>query len=125
MATLADKFREEAAEYRTAANALIGAEDILTRADKLVPAIVGHVHANTLEALAELTNYIHFKDGMSGLTVQRKAIIDRSEAIRKAAAIGATTGDWSEFDKLSRGAPTGDTASGTTQPVTTVDAGGS
>lgn len=93
---LADHFRAKAKLQRDAANTLLGAGDFDTSAEKQVAATVGQVNANTLEALADLIEYQHATESGGSLAAKRRAILERNDAIRRAAA----RGQWDEFDRL-------------------------
>jgi hypothetical protein len=93
--SLADEFRTRAKEHRDAANSLIDASAILTDRNH-VAATVGHVTAQLYTALADMEDYHHRAEEVESATARRRAILERNDAIRKAAA----RGDWDEFDRL-------------------------
>lgn len=99
---LAESFRQRAAEQRAIANALLEEADVMSKATKLVPAIVGHVNATMLEALADMVDYQQTKPVLDEAMERRKAILQRNNEMRLAAA----NGDWQRFDELAAGAGT-------------------
>lgn len=93
---LGDMFRARAKEYRDAANSVLEAPGFGTDPKILVTVIVGHVHANTLECIADLSEYLRSADQLDANALRRRAILEKNNAIRQAAA----RGDWAAFDRL-------------------------
>ena len=105
--TLPEEFRARAAEVKKDALILLAAPDILTKADKLIGAIVGMVDAKVLEALASVVEYQEQVNNPNPRVARLRAIMQRNDAIRQAAAKGSSTGNWSEFDELVEGEANG------------------
>lgn len=66
-------------------------------------AIVAKVTANLYRVLGEFLAHQAGEATMSESDARRKALLDRSNAIRTAYAKAAASGDWSEFDRLHGG----------------------
>jgi hypothetical protein len=94
--TLADDFRSRAEEQRESAHSLLGAVDIETSASKRITAVVGFVNASTLEALADLADYLRQGVQLTRLSDRQRKALEKNDAIR----IAAATGDWNRFDEL-------------------------
>lgn len=115
------EFRNRARQQREAANVLLAGSEILTDPKKQVAATVGHVASHLFDALADLVEYQQADLEGDTMASRRRAILERNNAIRKAAA----RGDWNEFDRLT-GITPGDSAdSGGSPPGgNAIDAGG-
>lgn len=99
MSRLAKQYRDLAAEHNSAARSLYDSDTFITDTRKQTNAVVGFVSSKLYHALADMVEYFEGKEQLDPKIAQRKAILERNEAIRKAAA----RGDWDEFDKLSAG----------------------
>ena len=100
---LSEKFREEAKRQREAAGVLLKAEGFDRDVTKQVAAIVGLCEANMLSALADVVEFLRETVPMDSQMAKRRAIIDRNDIVRKAAARASQNGDWSEFDRIVAG----------------------
>ncbi|WP_068130847.1 hypothetical protein [Roseimaritima ulvae] len=121
-----DELRSRAVEQRKLANALITDKQLIravvepdgttrTDATNLLMAIVGQINATILESTADSLDYLRVATGEDSMVARRKAILERNDAVRTAAAIGSTTGNWDEFNRLTGIAtPGGDSSGGGT-----------
>lgn len=94
----AQVFTSKAAEYRNQSAMLMDADDLDTNTTKQIAATVGLVSANMFEGLAMLAAMMGAPAPDPAME-RRRAILERNDAIRTAAA----RGDWDEFDKLVSG----------------------
>ena len=93
---LSEKFRTTAADLRKAAEAVVVPPELIN----LKASIIGHIQANTLEALATTVEYLKGTEATDPISKARKDAIERSKLIREAAAKASVTGDWNEFDRI-------------------------
>jgi len=89
-------FRKRAANQREAATTLLDGADIATDPKKQIAATVGYVASYLYDALADLVEYQAAVEAGGTLTAQRRAVLERNSAMRRAAA----QGNWDEFDRL-------------------------
>jgi len=99
MAGLPDSFRQRGKESNDASRAMLEAGDFEQSAHKQAMAIIGQVNAALFFALADMMDYLRTTTGTDSALERRRAILQRNDAIRKAAA----TGNWDEFDRLTAG----------------------
>lgn len=99
--SLADDFRARAKANAEGSNSLFEAADFDTSPRKQVMATIGQVNATIYTALADKLEQSGSSAGAADpMLALRKSIIEKNNAVRKAAAYGYSTGDWSNFDKL-------------------------
>jgi len=96
MNDLARDFERRAEEQLKAAIAIYESVDFNTNPKKQATFVVGKTTANLFAMLAELTAYLKATDEMDEMTIRRKEIMERNNAIR----IAAAAGKWDEFDRL-------------------------
>ncbi len=96
MNTMGDTFRAKSREARAGADTLVGTPEFATDPKTQMLATVGYVRAVVLSDLADLVDYLRGAKGVDTAAERRKAIMERNDAIRKAAA----RRDWTEFDRL-------------------------
>jgi hypothetical protein len=116
MTAFSESLRARAKQLREAANTLLGAEDYATNHEKQCAAIVGQVTANVQESLADLADYLRSTDAVDLATQRRRAILEKNDAIRRAAA----SSNWAEFDRLTgfeSSGSSGDGQGGTSEPT--------
>jgi hypothetical protein len=99
MTDLAQDFERRAKEQTEAAQTLIEAADFNTDPKKQTLFVVGKVTGKFLHALAELTAYLKATDQLDEAAARRQEIVERSNAIRTAAALG----NWDEVNRLAAG----------------------
>jgi len=97
---MAEKFRERSKEMREAAASLLTSPSFTEDSKKLIAAIVGQIDADLYDALADMLDYQASKSSSDPKVAARQALIAKNDAIRKAASKAASTGDWSDFDRL-------------------------
>lgn len=102
---LADDFRAKAKQNVEGSTALLDAPDFATDPKKQVLAVIGQVNATIYSALADTLEQPSGSAGADPMLALRKSIIEKNNAVRKAAAYGYSTGDWSGFDKLTGTSP--------------------
>ena len=100
---LSQKYREQAVAERQAAKVLLDSDKLPLDVKTQIATVVGFCNANTLEALADLVDQLQLTIPIDPAMQRRRAIMERNDAIRKAAAKASVKGDWSEFDKLVAG----------------------
>lgn len=100
MNDLARDFERRAKEQAEAAVTLFDASDFSVDAHKQSLFIVAKTTANLLHLLAELTAYLKTTDQNDEMSTLRQEIMEKSNAVRTAAARAAASGNWDEFDRL-------------------------
>lgn len=109
---LARDFERRAKEQAKSAETLFEAVDFVTDVKKQALFVVGKVTSNLFVAMAELAAYLGAADKLDEMDILRKEAMEKSNAIRTAAARGSATGNWDEFDRLAgfteSGSPEGD-----------------
>jgi hypothetical protein len=90
------ELHRRASDQRAAAAVMLESVDLGTEPKKQVTAIVGFCTANVLDALADVLDYLRESPGLDAKMAERRKIMERNDAIRRAAA----KGDWAEFDRL-------------------------
>lgn len=98
--SLPDDYRAKAVEQRALANQLLEKPDLMQSPKLLVAAIAGQVNATVYDGLADMMDYLSASGQQDGRMNRLRVIMTRNDAIRKAAAKGQASGDWSLFDKL-------------------------
>ena len=101
MQPLVKKFRTMATEQATASMQLKGSDDFATNPMTQSLFIVGQVAAKMYHALADVVEAMSAQEQQDPMA-WRRAIIERNQAIREAAANASITQDWSKFDQLVR-----------------------
>ena len=100
MSLVADNLRSEAKGQREAAAVLLNSDDLNTDRKKQIAATVALTSANVFNALADLMDFLRVSASSDPLMAKRQQFIERSDAIRKAAADALATGNWGAFDRL-------------------------
>ena len=100
MNSLARDFTRRAEEQTKSAVTLFEAADFAINPKNQALFVVGKTTANLFHALAELTAYLGATDQLDEMAARRKEIMEKSNAIRTAAARAAATENWDEFDRL-------------------------
>ena len=100
--SLPTEFRQRAAQQRAASSVLVDADDFEQKPRNQVAAIVGQLNATIYDALADTIDYLRGGEKIDMLADRRRAILERNDAIRRAAA----SGNWDEFDRLTGNAGT-------------------
>ncbi len=107
MTSLGDDFRKRSAEQHKAAMAVLELPTFSVEPKSQALFVVGKVTANLLELLGETVDYLHGTATMDALAKQRAKTLEKTNAIRNAAAAG----EWGEFNRLVRefggGSPAG------------------
>ena len=93
---LSTDFRERAEQQRAAATVVLESTEFDRNPRKQAAAIVGQVNATVFDALADMVDYLRNCEKIDDVAARRRAILERNDAIRRAAAVG----NWDEFDKL-------------------------
>ena len=95
-----EAWRQEAAELRGATGKMLAPENAEALKDdqrQFIAAILGRVEAFVLEAKADIVETMIAAAGSADpVMVKRRSIMEKNDAIRKAAA----SGNWVEFDRL-------------------------
>jgi hypothetical protein len=109
---LSTDFRQRAVQQRDASFVLVNADDFEQKPRNQVAAIVGQLNATIYDALADTIDYLRGGERIDAIADRRRAILERNDAIRRAAA----SGNWNEFDRLTGNtttdSPGGDEADG-------------
>ena len=79
---------------------LLNSDDLNTDRKKQVAATVALTSANVFSALADLMDFLRVSATSDPLMLKRQQLIEKNDAIRKAAADAFVTGNWVNFDKL-------------------------
>ena len=95
MGLLGDDFRRRSDEHNETAASILVAPDFVTDPKKQTAVVVAKVTANVLQLLGETVDYLEVS---SSKPVQSN--VNSQHELRKAAAIGVSTGDWSKFNEL-------------------------
>lgn len=93
---MGDTFRAKSREAKSGADTLVGTPEFATDPKTQMLATVGYVRAMVLNDLADMVDYLRGSKGVDVAAERRKAIMERNDAIRRAAA----KRDWTEFDRL-------------------------
>jgi len=100
MSGLGDDFRKRAAENNATAEKLFSAAEFATDRKAQAAAVIAKVTANMLSIMGELVDYLRESETVEDSALRRKRIADRADAIRKAFVAGATSGDFTNYDRL-------------------------
>ncbi|MEE9597222.1 MAG: hypothetical protein V3V96_10645 [Acidiferrobacterales bacterium] len=100
MSGLGDNFRERAEKQNATAAELFGSREHDTDRKVQGSAIIAKVTANMLLLLGEVVDYLRLSVEVDDATTRRRAQSERLDAIRKAAAAAAATGDYTNYDRL-------------------------
>ena len=98
-----NKMRVDAQNLLSASHAVLDAPDFKSSPLKQVQAIVAQVNSTTLQSKADLIDWLDATNYVSDQVSQLQHFAQRQSAIREAAGLGATTGDWSKFDEFATG----------------------
>ena len=100
MSLVSDNLRAEAKGQREAAAVLLNSDDLNTDRKKQIAATVALTSANVFVALADLMDVLRMSRTSDPVMLKRQQLIDKNDAIRKAAADAFASGNWGNFDKL-------------------------
>ena len=110
MSALSDQMRARATEFRDGAATLLTDENkskLAADIHQQIAAIVGKVGALTLDAMADVIESGGAIAVLDAKTQRRKMILEKNDAIRRAAAAGK----WDEVERLAAGFDPGTGAS--------------
>lgn len=105
MTIFTDQWRADAKTLRDAADKLLSEENAESLAKDIrlqMTAVIGKIGAMVLEAKSDILDYLVKAGAVDAEMQKRQSIMEKNDAIRRAASKGAISGDWSEFDKLSK-----------------------
>lgn len=102
MGVFGDALRERCEKQEEAAKTLFESKRFDQEPKTQALAIVAKVTANLLYVLADTVDYLRASESMDEDAKRREAYMERNNAIRNAATLGAASGDWSNFDRLVR-----------------------
>lgn len=100
MPSLGESFRSRATEQQQHARTLFESPEFGVDPQKQALFVAAKVTANMLQLLGEVIDYLRAADNMDAAAEHRAKILEKSNAIRNAAAAAAATGNWDDFDRI-------------------------
>ncbi len=100
MTFLGDNFRERAEKQTAAAKEFFEAPDFKSNPKAQTSAVICKVTANMLHVMGEMVDYLRGSEALDASAVRRKQIADRMAGFRDAYTAGVSSGDFTNFDRL-------------------------